>query len=932
MASCAALGSRSGQLLATGSSDGLLRVWRLGRETALGELAGPRGGVECAAFDPAEHLLLSGSEGGAVALFDLPGMRLARKMRGHAAAAKTVGFHPGNPAVLVSGGADAAVRLWDARSGREYVSYKGHDGAVTAVAFSPDGKWLATGDDGGTARLWDLAAGKLIAALPPQRLSASRLRRVGGGSAAARAGASTSALRSLAFHPSELLLTGAGDDRSVRCWDVAGAGAGAGARCAGDVQLRVQGAASGGVAGGRISETRPVVWTGFLAAGTVAAACPEAAHADGTEVLLSVTSNAVRAWGLEPLGGAGSASSSAPGERGGASPAQRSGVASPSAAGSGDGAPADELWAPVRSLGVERAALGDVASVFVGAGTSPTGPEFVSASLERHGSVRVVAGRLGATFWRSQVAHADGTASPAESRAASRRRRAERSSGRSGSPESPQFSVSTASEAMRRRAAALAGAARPSPSRRGRVRTTSPTAAASSKAGAPSDPAGGRRRSPVALPSPRPPPAEVGAAASQLSGPGVVDSLARRRHRRHRHDTSDSSLGDAGGDGAATPPAHPAGHRQATTSVERAFPRAGAASHRPRSSAGHAADAAADRAAAPLQARSRPQADSLAPAPRGPTGGQRKRAGRLSGAPSAERGPDSSRGGGADSRSAAGGPAARRKASPPLQHALRSGPLLPCQRHRPEGFNLADFLPGRPGLALVAGGDQQQARRSPSRAGTDAALAGSGAADGVLRSARAGAGAAVEALRSRLAVARVVAARWRAGDAPGAIKHALLSRDGQVAQAACSRANLQLAGLSMAEANQLLAEALRTAGFTVDDSAGRHGRVKRPSSAAAVGGGALPVWPRHCVACLSLQASEMFGTFAQQTLAAEAAGDGGRTLAEEERADRSRSLLLLLRGCREALSDASGGRNSQAETATRNQALLALDRVLMRGR
>lgn len=896
MASCAALGSRSGQLLATGSSDGLLRVWRLGREAALGELSGPRGGVECAAFDPAEHLLLAGSEGGSVSLYDLPGMRLARKMRGHGAAAKTVAFHPGNPAVLVSGGADAAVRLWDARSGREYVSYKGHDGAVTAVVFSPDGKWLATGDDGGTARLWDLAAGKLIAALPPEQLSASRLRRVGGGSAAARAGASTSALRSLVFHPSELLLTGAGDSRSVRCWDVAGAGSGAGARCAGEVQLRVQGAASGGVAGGRIAETRPVVWTGFLAAETVAAACPEAAHSAGTEVLLSVTSNAVRAWGIAPLSSGGEGGGGGADDRGSAARVAASGFASPSADASADGSVSEAPWAPVRSLGVERAALGDVAAVFVGAGAASTGPEFVAACLEQHGCVRIMSGRLGATFWRTQGASMGGSGSPADVRSSGRRRRDRRSAGRSDSPDSPQFSVSTASDAMRRRAAVLAGEASPEARLRGRV----PSQASPSS--------GRRRRSPVAFPRSHPP-AEVGGAVVSLPDGGT-----------------------------ATPAKHSSRHRQATTTVERSDHGLGAAAHRPRSSAGHAAAVAADRDAVPMPTRPRHRLGRAARAPGGSARGARQSSG-VSGA-SADGGGGSASGRG---RGAAGapeggsGPPSRRKAAPAIQHVLRTGPLLPCQRHQPEGFNLADFLPGRPGLALVAGGDQQQAAKpDPSLAGDAAALAGSGAAAKVLRSVKDGADAAASGLRARLAVARVVAARWRAGDATGAVKHALLSRDGQVAQAACSRANLQLAGLSMADVNQLLSEALRAAGFTVDEGAGRQGRVKRPSSAATVSGGSLPLWPRHCVACLSLQASEMFGAFAHQTLAAEAAAAGaddiGRTLAEEERADRSRGLLSLLRGCREAISEAAGGRSSQAEAATRSQALLALDRVLMRAR
>ena len=37
-------------------------------------------------------------------------------------------------------------------------TFRGHETQVLAVAFSPDGRWLATGDNGGGVRLWPYPA------------------------------------------------------------------------------------------------------------------------------------------------------------------------------------------------------------------------------------------------------------------------------------------------------------------------------------------------------------------------------------------------------------------------------------------------------------------------------------------------------------------------------------------------------------------------------------------------------------------------------------------------------------------------------------------------------------------------------------------------------------------------------------------------------
>src|SRR3990172_7661546 len=47
----------------------------------------------------------------------------------------------------------------------ELVPQTGHANEVNAAAFSPDGRWLASGDDEGTIKLWEVATGRELRTL-----------------------------------------------------------------------------------------------------------------------------------------------------------------------------------------------------------------------------------------------------------------------------------------------------------------------------------------------------------------------------------------------------------------------------------------------------------------------------------------------------------------------------------------------------------------------------------------------------------------------------------------------------------------------------------------------------------------------------------------------------------------------------------------------
>jgi WD40 repeat protein len=74
----------------------------------------------------------------------------------HEGFVRAVEFSPDGTRIL-TGSADGTARLWDGASGKPLAAPLRHAGPVPAVAFRPDGGVLATGCADGTAHLWDAA-------------------------------------------------------------------------------------------------------------------------------------------------------------------------------------------------------------------------------------------------------------------------------------------------------------------------------------------------------------------------------------------------------------------------------------------------------------------------------------------------------------------------------------------------------------------------------------------------------------------------------------------------------------------------------------------------------------------------------------------------------------------------------------------------------
>ncbi|NIM15632.1 MAG: NACHT domain-containing protein [Candidatus Aminicenantes bacterium] len=141
---------------------------------------------------------------------------------------------------MVSGSDDKTVKVWDLESGHLIKTLEGHVHYVLSVFISPDNRWIASGSSDHTVKLWDLENGHLITTFqghkdwvnsvfisPDDRMIVSgssdqtvKLWDLDSGQLIKTLEAHNHAVLSVFVSPNTRRIVSGGDDKTVKVWDL----------------------------------------------------------------------------------------------------------------------------------------------------------------------------------------------------------------------------------------------------------------------------------------------------------------------------------------------------------------------------------------------------------------------------------------------------------------------------------------------------------------------------------------------------------------------------------------------------------------------------------------------------------------------------------------------------------------------------------------
>ena len=189
--------SPDGQILVSAGVDQSIHLWGVNSGKLLQSLEAHGDWVNALCISPDGHMLAGGNGDNNIHLWDVDSRKLLHTLREHTDSVWAVCFSPDGH-TLASGGDDQTIRFWDVDSGQLRQALVGHTGKITSVCFSPNSRILVSGSIDRTIRLWDADSGQPISILHGHN----------------------DQITSLCFSPNGQTIASGSGDRTIRLWDV----------------------------------------------------------------------------------------------------------------------------------------------------------------------------------------------------------------------------------------------------------------------------------------------------------------------------------------------------------------------------------------------------------------------------------------------------------------------------------------------------------------------------------------------------------------------------------------------------------------------------------------------------------------------------------------------------------------------------------------
>jgi WD40 repeat protein len=149
--------TEDGKNALSGSDDGAVKVWDLVRDKLLFEFREHQELVSSVAVTPDGSKAVSGSWDETVKVWDLKEQKMMFTLKGHFGWVNSVAISADGK-MAISGSADRTVKVWDLIHGH-CIKTLCHSGPIQAVALTEDGKTAVSGSQDGMLRVWNLDTG-----------------------------------------------------------------------------------------------------------------------------------------------------------------------------------------------------------------------------------------------------------------------------------------------------------------------------------------------------------------------------------------------------------------------------------------------------------------------------------------------------------------------------------------------------------------------------------------------------------------------------------------------------------------------------------------------------------------------------------------------------------------------------------------------------